>query len=41
MYQKVFLEVSQNLKAWGLQLYLAQVFSCQFYEISKNTYFTK
>ena len=49
--KKVFLEISQNsqentcarvsflinLQAWGL----AQVFSCEFCEISKNTFFTE
>ena len=41
MYEKVFLEILQNLQVLGLQLYLAQVFSCEFYEISKNTFFTE
>ena len=44
--KKVFLEISQNSQentcARGLQLYykktLAQVFSCGFYEIFKNTF---
>ena len=41
LYQSPFLT---KLQAWGLQLYLkketlAQVFSCEFCEISKNTYF--
>ena len=34
-----------KLQAWGLQLYerqtLAQLFSCEFCEISKNTFFTE
>ena len=38
-----FIQVSQTwMKVWGLQLYLkrdSQVFSCEFCEISKNTYF--
>ena len=41
MYEKVFLEILQNVLALGLQLYLAQVFSCEFYKISKNTFFTE
>ena len=41
MYEKVFLEISLNLRALGLQLYLAQVFPCEFYEIFQNTSFTE
>ena len=41
MYQKVLLDISLNLQALGLQLCLAQVFSCEFYEISKNILFTE
>ena len=37
--------LSIKLQAWGLQLCLketlAQVFSCEFWEISKNTFFTE
>ena len=45
--KKMFLEISQNSQentcSSGLQLYskkktLAQVFSCEFCEVSKNTY---
>ena len=41
MYQKLLLETLQNLQTLGLQLYLAQVFSCKFYEITKNIFFTE
>ena len=41
MYKKVTLEILQHLQALGLQLYLAQLPSCQFYQISKNTSFTE
>ena len=41
MYKKVTLEILQHLQALGLQLYLAQLPSSQFYQISKNTSFTE
>ena len=41
MFEKVLFEILQNLLALGLQIYLAQVFSCEFYEISKNSFFTE
>ena len=41
MYEKVILEILQHLQALGPQLYLAQLPSCQFYQISKNTSFTE
>ena len=41
MYEKVFLEILQNLQALRVQLYLTQVSSCEFYEISKNTFLTE
>ena len=41
MFEKVLFEILQNLQALDLQLYLAQVFSCEFYKISKNTFFTE
>ena len=41
MYEKVTLEILQSLQALGLQRYLAKLFSCEFYEISKNTSFTE
>ena len=34
--KKVFLEISQNLQK---NASLSQIFSCEFYEISKNTFF--
>ena len=41
MYENVFLEISLNLQALGLQLYLAQVFPCEFYEVFQNTSLTE
>ena len=41
MYEKAFLEISENLQTLGLQLYLGQVHSCELYEISKSTFFTE
>ena len=41
MYEKVFLESLQDLQALGLKLCLTQMFSCEFYEISKTTPFTE
>ena len=39
----MFLEISQNLQACNFiqKVILAQVFSCEFCEISKNTFFTE
>ena len=40
--KKVFLEISQNSRpATFLKKSLAQVFSCEFCKISKNTFFTE
>ena len=47
LYKKVFLEISQNsqenfiTKDFNKKETLAQVFSCEFCEISKNTFFHK
>ena len=41
MYEKVFLEILQNLQALRVQLYLTQVSPCEFYKISKNTFLTE
>ena len=41
--KKVFLEISQNSRACNFikKETLTQVFSCEFSEISKNTFFTE
>ena len=39
--KKVFLEISQQVCNFIKKETLAQVFSCEFCEISKNTFFTE
>ena len=34
MYENAILEISQNLQALGLQVYMTQVFPCEFCEVS-------
>ena len=39
--KKVLLQISQNSQEKPVPETMAQVFSCEFYEISKNTFFTE